>query len=140
MHDKKALRGSRWLRLFDPAEAQKRSSNCMPAGLLSGKVIVVTGGGSGIGRECALAMARESAHVVVADIDAKAAAETVAELATPGLAVTCDVAVGENVREAVEAAISHFGKLDGVHNNAGISSPQSLLTRPPKRNGTGCSR
>ena len=62
-------------------------------------------------------MARESAHVVVADIDAKAAAETVAELATPGLAVTCDVAVEKTfVRQSKRP--SHIsGKLDGVHND-----------------------
>ncbi len=98
------------------------------AGDLAEKVIFLTGGAQGIGRECALAYAREGASVVVADLNAGAGAATAAEL--PGahhLAVVCDVSRRESVDEAIAAALARFGRLDAVHNNAGISSPSKPL-------------
>jgi NAD(P)-dependent dehydrogenase (short-subunit alcohol dehydrogenase family) len=70
--------------------------------LLAGKVIFVTGGADGIGRECALAYAREGAHVVVADKQHDIAQETVAELRVPGLAVYCDLSDGASVEAAIQ--------------------------------------
>ena len=92
------------------------------------KVIFLSGGAQGIGRECALAYAREGASVIIADVNAEASAATLAEL--PGvshLAVACDVSSRESVNNAVQMALERFGRLDAVHNNAGISSPSKPL-------------
>src|SRR4051794_7317233 len=97
------------------------------AGLVDGKVVLVTGAGSGIGRASALAFAREGARgVVVADIDPDGGNETV-ELVrdTNGGAdarfVACDVTDAMQVDAAVAAAVDAYGRLDCAHNNAGIS-------------------
>jgi meso-butanediol dehydrogenase/(S,S)-butanediol dehydrogenase/diacetyl reductase len=90
---------------------------------LADKVIFLTGGAQGIGRECALAYALAGASVAIADIDLASAEQTVAELATPGFAVQCDVSNSASVKAAVDATLERFGRIDAVHNNAGISSP-----------------
>jgi meso-butanediol dehydrogenase / (S,S)-butanediol dehydrogenase / diacetyl reductase len=99
----------------------------MADGLLAGKVILVTGGADGIGRECALGYAREGAHVVIADIHPDKARQTASELAQAGLAIRCDAADPGSVQRAVEASIGQFARLDAVHNNAGLSSPSKPL-------------
>jgi len=93
------------------------------AGTLEGKVGVVTGGGSGIGRECALRMAREGARVMISDIAAEGAEKTVAMIAeTGGVAkmVLTDVSDPEQCRKMVEATVEAFGALHLAVNNAGI--------------------
>jgi NAD(P)-dependent dehydrogenase (short-subunit alcohol dehydrogenase family) len=99
----------------------------MADGLLAGKVILLTGGADGIGRECALAYAREGANVAIADINSDKAKQTAGDLAQEGLAIACDVGVSASVERAVEASIERFAKLDAVHNNAGLSSPSKPL-------------
>jgi NAD(P)-dependent dehydrogenase (short-subunit alcohol dehydrogenase family) len=92
-------------------------------GRLSGKVALITGAASGIGRETARLFAREGARVVVADLDAKAGEAVVAEVAKEGgeaIAVACDVARAADVEAAVAAAERRFGALHVVFNNAGI--------------------
>jgi NAD(P)-dependent dehydrogenase (short-subunit alcohol dehydrogenase family) len=95
--------------------------------LLEGKVVFLTGGANGIGRECALAYAREGAKVIVADIDRQGAEELAHTLASESIGLFCDVADGASVARAVDAAASHFGRIDAVHNNAGIASPSKPL-------------
>ena len=95
--------------------------------LLENKVVFLTGAANGIGRECALACAREGASVVVADIDLDQARRTASELGTDALAVECDVADGPSTERAVAAARERFGRIDAVHNNAGISAPSKPL-------------
>src|SRR5580704_12777535 len=90
----------------------------MADGLLAGKVILITGGADGIGRECALAYACEGAHVTIADINVDKAEQTAAELAREGLALFCDVADPASVQKAIESTVHHFDVLDAVHNNA----------------------
>lgn len=94
--------------------------------MLGGKVIFLTGGADGIGRECALAYVREGARVAIADINHDKASSTAAELGADAFAIRCDLRDGESVRRAVEAAMEHYGRIDAVHNNAGITGP----TRP----------
>jgi NAD(P)-dependent dehydrogenase (short-subunit alcohol dehydrogenase family) len=94
--------------------------------LLDGKVIFLTGGASGIGRECAQAYAAEGARVVIADIDAQAAEESSQAIAG-SISVPCNVADGVSVETAMTLASSHFGQVDAVHNNAGIASPSKTL-------------
>jgi len=91
-------------------------------GLVAGKVALVTGAGSGIGRATALAFAREGARVVVSDLDETAGKTVADEIARAGgdaRAVACDVTDEAQVEALVRAALDAFGRLDCAHNNAG---------------------
>jgi len=94
--------------------------------ILQDKVVFITGGGSGIGRACAIAYAAEGAKVVVVDLD-QHSAEGTAHSANGSIALMCDVADGASVDRAVKTAFSHFGRIDAMHNNAGIASPSKSL-------------
>ena len=88
-------------------------------------VAVVTGGGRGIGRGIVLALARNGADVVIADIDMESAAATAAEAADLGSrsrTVEMDVTEQESVDAAVQDALDHFGRIDVLANNAGVVS------------------
>jgi NAD(P)-dependent dehydrogenase (short-subunit alcohol dehydrogenase family) len=92
---------------------------------LDGKVAIITGAGSGQGRAAAVRFCSEGARVVVSDVDKAGAEETVAEIeqsAGPGHAtfVAADVSDEEQVRSLVEAAVSAFGGVDVLYNNAGV--------------------
>lgn len=96
-------------------------------GDLEGKVIVVTGGGDGIGRECALAYAREEGVVVILDSNLGAAQRTAADLGNPDSALFADVSDGASVQAALAAVLGKFGHINAIHNNAGIASPSKPL-------------
>ena len=98
----------------------------MPADL-SGKIIILTGGADGIGRECALSYAREGANVVILDRNIDAATSTATELGPGALALYADVANGAAVEAAIASVLTRFGRIDAVHNNAGIASPSKPL-------------
>lgn len=88
-----------------------------------GKVAVITGAGSGIGRASAALFARQGARVAVVDQDRDAGAETVAQLkASQGeaMVVAVDVSRAEDVRRMVDTVLASFGRLDILVNNAGI--------------------
>src|SRR5947207_3987108 len=90
---------------------------------LKGKVAFITGAGMGMGREASVLFAEEGAKIVVADIDAKAAAETVALVQKTGgqaLAVTGDVALEADVQRMIGEGLSRFGALHVLYNNAGV--------------------
>jgi NAD(P)-dependent dehydrogenase (short-subunit alcohol dehydrogenase family) len=91
------------------------------AGRLEGKVAVITGAASGIGRASAVRFAAEGAHVVVADLDDEHGQAVAAEV--DGLYVRADVTDAADVDAMYDAAIEHFGGLDVCFNNAGISPP-----------------
>ncbi|MEU9927589.1 MULTISPECIES: SDR family NAD(P)-dependent oxidoreductase [Streptomyces] len=89
----------------------------------TGKAVLVTGAGSGIGRAVALAFASEGASVVAAGRTAASLDETVALIEKEGgsaVAVTADVARSEDVRALVRRTVEHFGSLDVAVNNAGV--------------------
>lgn len=90
---------------------------------LEGRVAVVTGGGSGIGRAVATQLAGAGMSVVVADIQQDALDATVAGLARAGhrvLGVRTDVSDGDSVTALADAAVTEFGAVHLVHNNAGV--------------------
>jgi NAD(P)-dependent dehydrogenase (short-subunit alcohol dehydrogenase family) len=93
-------------------------------GILDGKVALVTGGASGIGRATAVAMAREGARVAVADRTEDAAADTVALINAAGgqaIAIGGDVTRESDVAAMIARTVSAFGRIDCAFNNAGVA-------------------
>ena len=92
---------------------------------LTGKVALITGGGTGIGRATARAMAAEGAKVVVAELNAEAGEQTAQIIAQAGgdcIAVKTDVTSEESMKAAIDRAVAHYGALHILHNNAGGST------------------
>lgn len=101
------------------------------AGTLGGKIALVTGASSGIGRAIALAFAKEGARVVVVDVDADGGKETVKQVKDTGskaMFVKCDITKAGEIRAMIEAIVKEFGRLDYACNNAGIHNqlPETL--------------
>jgi NAD(P)-dependent dehydrogenase (short-subunit alcohol dehydrogenase family) len=98
---------------------------------LKGKVALVTGASSGLGRASALTFAREGAKIVVADIDAKGGKETVQMIEKAGgeaLFVKTDVTKEDEVEAMVNKAVQTYGRLDCVHNDVGIEELPTPFT------------
>ena len=105
------------------------------AGRLAGKVGLVTGGSSGIGRAAAIAMAREGARVVVADRAADGGDETIRRIKGEGgeaRFLRVDVTKAEDVRALVGEAVSAYGRLDCAFNNAGVPGAEALTADYPE--------
>ena len=103
---------------------------------LEGKVAVITGGASGIGRATVEKFVREGAKVLVADISLERAQQTVYEIAAAGFdgataAFRVDVSVFAEVEAMVAEAVRVFGTLDVIFNNAGIAGGKPLLDHDP---------
>ena len=97
-------------------------------------VIIITGGGSGIGRATALRFARDGANILIADINRAGGEATVAAVAEAGGEAEfrlTDVADFGQVEAAVERAVERFGGLDVMFNNAGIGHGAPLLDHDP---------
>lgn len=99
------------------------------------RVVLITGGGSGIGRASALRFAEEGGRIVIADKNLVSAQQVVGEIRGMGreaLAVEADVTQPENCQRMVQQAVDHFGRLDVVFANAGISGGDLVLKMEPE--------
>jgi NAD(P)-dependent dehydrogenase (short-subunit alcohol dehydrogenase family) len=100
-------------------------------GTLTGKVALVTGGASGIGRATALTFAREGAKLVIADINEEGGQQTVHMIAENGgeaIFVQVDVPNATEVEAMINKTVETYGRLDCAHNNAGIAGGGRVLT------------
>ena len=98
---------------------------------LDQRVVLITGGGAGIGRDSALAFAREGAAVAVVDVRGDRAAQTAQLVRAAGghaQAFVCDVRSADEVQSAVEQAIAEFGRVDILFNDAGTTRAGSVLS------------
>jgi len=98
-------------------------------GMFDGKVALVTGAGSGIGRAAAIAFAREGASVVVADVNPVQARETVQLIKDEGgeaICVRADVTMWSDVEDMVTTTVDRYGRLDYAFNNAGIAGESAM--------------
>lgn len=96
---------------------------------LQGKVGIITGSASGIGKGIALAMAKEGAHIAIVDVNEDKGKETLAEVNqyTEGLLFIKDISVKENIDEIVTEVVEKFGKLDILVNNAHVSRQAAFI-------------
>ncbi len=113
---------------------------------LSGKIVIITGGGSGIGRATALAFALEGALVAVADLDEAGGQGVVAELtglyeqkqlilkgnspSPRAIFIRADVSKAADAQRVAEGTIAAFGRIDILHNNAGIPGDGTVISTP----------
>jgi len=100
---------------------------------LAGKTVIVTGGGSNIGRAITFAFAKEKCNVVIADIDeeqGKKVAKEASALGGKAIGIKTDVTSWESVQALVKKTIEQFGKVDVLVNNAGYVSNKLFLKKP----------
>ena len=109
-------------------------------GQLDGKVAVITGGASGIGERSARLFVEEGARVVIADMQEDRGREVARSLRGSALFQHAEVSREEDVREAVEAALREFGRLDCIFNNAGFGGASARSPRLPSTSSISRSR
>ncbi len=95
--------------------------------LLQDHVIFLTGGSTGIGLDCAKAYVAEGAKVALVARNGDLAARAAADLGPDQLGFACDVSKDADVKSAIERVLARYGKLDAIHNNAGIANPSKSL-------------
>src|SRR3546814_2327621 len=98
-------------------------------GKLDGKIAIVTGAASGIGRRCAERFAEEGAQVVIGDIDIEGANSTADQIVRNGgkaFALPLDLADEDSVRGFYEQVLEHCGRVDILHNNAADTRAEQL--------------
>lgn len=95
--------------------------------LLSDKVIFLTGGSTGIGLECAKAYAKEGASVAIIAACPDQVDTAVKVLGDEHTGIVCDVSIASDVKMAIGKTIARYGKIDAIHNNAGIATPSKAL-------------
>ncbi|WP_166173791.1 SDR family NAD(P)-dependent oxidoreductase [Rubrobacter tropicus] len=96
---------------------------------LEGKVALITGGATGIGRAAAILLAKEGASIVIGDVNEEGAAEVVRKIESGGgsaLARRCDVGAEQDIRALIETAEGEYGGLDVVFGNAGLLRTSAL--------------
>ncbi|MCY1389329.1 3-beta-hydroxysteroid dehydrogenase [compost metagenome] len=93
---------------------------------VEGKVCIVTGAASGIGREDALLLAREGAKVVLTDLNEEAGRQVAAEIGENALFIRHDIASESDWQQVIKTTVQHFGRLDVLVNNAAILAMASI--------------
>src|SRR5947208_8739514 len=107
------------------------------AGILDGKVALITGAGSGIGRATAKIFAREGARLVIVDVVPEAAQETLEaakQFSADAICLKADVSKSTEVNAAVARTVAEFGRLDCAFNNAGIEGEPALTHKCSEAN------
>ena len=94
---------------------------------LEGKVIFLTGGSDGIGFECFKAYSAAGAHVAIVAIDQDQIDIALSEVPGNHLGILCNVAVATEVMHAISKTIEKYGRIDAIHNNAGIAGASKML-------------
>ena len=126
-------------RCYDPSTVEPATTDAQGddmAGRLEGRIAIVTGAGSGIGRATALKLAGEGALVVVNDIAAASASRTVDEIVAAGGRAEShpgDVTARAEVDALVDGAVERHGRLDVLHNNAGGATTLPILEMTDER-------
>jgi meso-butanediol dehydrogenase/(S,S)-butanediol dehydrogenase/diacetyl reductase len=95
--------------------------------LLEDKVIFLTGGSKGIGLECAKKYIESGAKVVIVSNDALSIEQAVQLLGNASAGILCDVSKSSDVEDAIRQTLGKFGRIDIIHNNAGIAHPSKPL-------------
>ena len=93
---------------------------------VEGKVCIITGAASGIGREDALLLAREGAKVVLTDLNEEAGRQVAAEIGSNALFIRHDIASESDWQQVIKTTLEHFGRLDVLVNNAAILALGSI--------------
>ena len=101
-------------------------------GRLDGRVAVITGGASGMGEAATRLFVREGARVVIGDVQTEKAEALAAGLDGRAVARTVDVSLAADVEALVDTAVSQFGRLDIMFNNAGIGGGELLIHETPE--------
>lgn len=101
------------------------------SGRLEGKVAVITGGASGFGAATARRFVAEGAKVVLGDLQEEAGATMAAELSNSAVFQKCNVTSEEDVAALIDKAVSHFGRLDIMFNNAGVVGAVGPIATTP---------
>lgn len=120
---------------LDPPQTASETSPLAQAAYWSGKVVLITGGSSGLGRALAESFAQAGAHVVVSARSAEALDAVAARLrryGTQALAIPADVTQQDQVDALIEQTIEHFGRLDVLINNVGRSARAAVLDITPE--------
>jgi meso-butanediol dehydrogenase/(S,S)-butanediol dehydrogenase/diacetyl reductase len=95
--------------------------------MLKDQVIFLTGGSTGIGLDCARAYAAEGAKVALVARNGNLSAQAAATLGADHLGFACDVSKDDDVKSAIDRVLARYGKIDAIHNNAGIATPSKPL-------------
>lgn len=95
--------------------------------ILQDKIIFITGAAEGIGYECAKVYAAEGARLAIADRNEASLTAALGELGASHMGIYCDVSQADHVKRAIDRTLGEFGRIDGIHNNAGIAGPAKPL-------------
>lgn len=95
--------------------------------ILQNKIVLITGGASGIGQACAQTYAKQGATVAVIDKDKAALQRLEQQMGAPHIFLEADLNSGPAIQQAIDTVLQTYGRLNAIHNNAGVASPSKPL-------------